>query len=180
MNIEADYLRIVTERFKIIKSLGDKTIEQLSEDDIHWTLNEESNSVAIIVTHLSGNMVSRWTDFLHSDGEKPNRNREQEFVDNIASKTELRETLEEGWNTLFKALNNLSEKDLLKNVSIRGESHSVIEAIERQLAHYAYHIGQIVYIGKQLKGKDWKSLSIPKGKSESYLQQMLKKHQSRQ
>ena len=180
MNIEADYLRIVTERFKIIKSLGDKTIEQLSEDDIHWTLNEESNSVAIIVTHLSGNMVSRWTDFLHSDGEKPNRNREQEFVDNIASKTELRETLEKGWNTLFKALNNLSEKDLLKNVSIHGESHSVIEAIERQLAHYAYHIGQIVYIGKQLKGKDWKSLSIPKGKSESYLQQMLKKHQSRQ
>ncbi len=131
MNIEADYLKIVTERFKIIKSLGDKTIEQLSEDDIHWTLNEESNSVAIIVTHLSGNMVSRWTDFLHSDGEKPNRNREQEFVDNIASKTELRETLEKEWNTLFKALNNLSEKDLLKNVSIRGESHSVIEAIER-------------------------------------------------
>jgi hypothetical protein len=95
----------------------------------------------------------------------------------ISSKTELIGTLEKGWNTLFKALNNLSEKDLLKNVYIRGESHSVIEAIERQLAHYAYHIGQIVYIGKQIKSEDWESLSIPKGKSESYLQQMLKKHQ---
>lgn len=122
-------------------------------------------------------MVSRFTDFLNSDGEKPNRNREQEFVDNIFTKAELTGILEKGWNTLFEALNNLSEKDLLKNVYIRGESHSVIEAIERQLAHYAYHIGQIVYIGKQIKSEDWQSLSIPKGKSESYLQQMLEKHQ---
>jgi len=172
-------LRIVKERFKSVKSLGDQAIKQLSEDDIHWTLNEESNSVAVIVTHLSGNMVSRWGDFLNSDGEKPDRNRDQEFFDNISSKTELIETLEKGWNTLFEALNNLSEIDLLKNVYIRGESHSVLEAIERQLAHYAYHIGQIVYIGKQIKSEDWESLSIPKGKSESYLQQMLKKYQSK-
>lgn len=178
MNIEAEYLRIVKERFKSIKSLGDKAIEQLSEDDIHWAFNVESNSVAVIVTHLSGNMVSRWTDFLHSDGEKPNRDREQEFVDNISSTNELKETLEKGWNTLFEALNNLNEKDLLKNVYIRGESHLVIEAIERQLAHYAYHIGQIVYIGKQIRNENWRSLSIPKGKSESYLQQMLNKHQN--
>lgn len=177
MSFEAEYLRVVKERFKSVKSLGDKTIEQLSEDDIHWTLNEESNSIVVIVTHLSGNMVSRFTDFLNSDGEKPNRNREQEFVDNVSSKTELIGILEKGWNTLFEALNALSEKDLLKNVYIRGESHSVIEAIERQLAHYAYHIGQIVYIGKQIKSEDWKSLSIPKGTSESYLEQMLEKHQ---
>ncbi|MEG0386217.1 MAG: DUF1572 family protein, partial [Solibacillus sp.] len=140
-------------------------------------LNEESNSVAVIVTHLSGNMVSRWTDFLHSDGEKPYRNREQEFVENIPSKAELIATLELGWATLFETLNNLGEEDLLKDVFIRGQSHSVIEAIERQLAHYAYHIGQIVYIGKQIKSGNWESLSIPIGQSESYLQQLLKKHQ---
>ena len=179
MNIETEYLRIIKERFNSVKSLGDKAIEQLSEDDIHWMPNNESNSIAVIVTHLSGNMVSRWTDFLNSDGEKPNRNREQEFVDHISSKKELIATLEKGWHTLFEALNNLSEKDLLKSVKIRGESHLVLEAIERQLAHYAYHIGQIVYIGKQIKNADWKSLSIPKGKSEFYLQQMLNKHQQK-
>ncbi|MGE7023763.1 DUF1572 family protein [Solibacillus cecembensis] len=177
MSIEKEYLRVIKERFKSVKSLGDKAIEQLVEEDIHWALNAESNSVAIIISHLSGNMVSRWTDFLNSDGEKPYRNREQEFVDDISSKAELIATSEIGWNTLFEALNNLEEKDLLKAVLIRGENHSVIEAIERQLAHYAYHIGQIVYIGKQIKSENWESLSIPIGQSDSYLQQMLKKHQ---
>ena len=179
MSIETEYLRIIKERFKNVKNLGDKTIEQLSEDDIHWRLNEGSNSIAIIVKHLSGNMVSRWTDFLNSDGEKPYRNREQEFGDNILSKSELERVLEKGWNILFETLNILREKDLLKNVYIRGESHLVIEAIERQLAHYAYHIGQIVYIGKQIKNESWESLSIPKGKSEEYLQQMLEKYQQK-
>ncbi|MEG0367275.1 MAG: DUF1572 family protein [Coprobacillus sp.] len=178
MSIEAEYLRVVKARFKSVKNLGDKAIEQLLEEDIHWALNEESNSIAIIVSHLSGNMVSRWTDFLNSDGEKPFRNRDQEFVDHISSKAELLAISEVGWNTLFEALNNLSEKDLLKNINIRGQSHSVIEAIERQLAHYAYHVGQIVYIGKQIKSENWESLSIPKGHSESFLQEMLKKHQS--
>ncbi|WP_144463593.1 DUF1572 family protein [Siminovitchia fortis] len=177
MRIEAEYLRVIKERFKSVKTLGDKTIEQLSEDDIHWKPNKESNSIAVIIKHLSGNMISRWTHFLHSDGEKPYRDRDQEFLDNVSSKAELREISERGWSTLFETLDRLSEKDLLKNVYIRGESHSVIEAIERQLAHYAYHIGQIVYIGKQIKGENWEILSIPKGKSEDYLQQMLKKHQ---
>ncbi|MEK4425201.1 DUF1572 family protein [Solibacillus sp. FSL K6-1523] len=177
MSIETEYLRVVKERFNDIKNLGDKVIEQLAEEDIHWALNEASNSVAVIVTHLSGNMVSRWTDFLISDGEKPYRNRDLEFVDNIPSKAGLITTLDEGWGTLFETLNNLGEEDLLKNVTIRGEGHSVIEAIERQLAHYAYHIGQIVYIGKQIKSENWESLSIPIGQSDSYLQQMLKKHQ---
>lgn len=173
MGIENEYLRIIKERFAGVKNLGNKTIDQLSDEDIQWAFNEESNSIAVIVKHISGNMVSRWTDFLHSDGEKPNRNREQEFVNTISTKLELIEIWEKGWNVLFEALNQLTEKDLLRNVFIRGESHSVIEAIERQLAHYAYHIGQIVYIGKQLKNENWDSLSIPKGKSEEFLQQML-------
>lgn len=179
MNFGNEYLKVVRERFKSVKELGDKTINQLSEDDIYWVLNEESNSVAIIVKHLSGNMVSRWSDFLTSDGEKSYRNRDQEFENNISSKQELIAIWEEGWNILFGTLSDLGEQDLLKNIYIRSESHTVIDAIERQLAHYAYHVGQIVYIGKQLKGKEWKSLSIPKGKSEEYLEYMQKKHKEK-
>lgn len=161
-----------------MKDLGGRAINQLSDDDIHWKLNVASNSVAVIVKHLSGNMVSRWTDFLTSDGEKPYRNRDQEFEDNIPSKQELSSIWEMGWNTLFDTLNGLKGQDLLKSVTIRGESHTVLEAIERQMAHYAYHIGQIVFIGKQIKGEHWVSLNIPKGKSKEYVQQMLKKHRS--
>jgi len=179
MRVETEYLRIVKEQFKSVKNLGDKTLKQLSDEDIHWAFNEESNSIAIIVKHVSGNMVSRWTDFLNSDGEKSNRNREQEFVDDISSMQELIEVWETGWGILFEALSDLDGKDLLKNVLIRGENHSVIEAIERQMAHYASHIGQIVYIGKLLKNKNWECLSIPKGKSEEYLQQMLNNSKSK-
>lgn len=179
MTLGIEYLKVVQEKFISVKSLGDKTISQLSEDDIHWTLNNGSNSIAVIVKHVSGNMVSRWSDFLISDGEKPSRNREQEFEDNITSKQELIEIWEKGWNTLIESLNNLGEQELLKNIYIRGESHTVLEAIERQMAHYAYHIGQLVYIGKQIKNENWESLSIPKGKSEEYLQQMLKEHQTK-
>lgn len=177
MRIEAEYLRIVKDRFQKVKDLGDKTMEQLSEEEIHWRFNNESNSIAIIIKHLSGNMLSRWTDFLHSDGENRNRDRDQEFIDTIKSKIEITDVWEKGWQTLFNALNQLKEVDLLSNISIRGENHLVLEAIERQLAHYAYHVGQIVYIGKQLKDTSWKSLSIPKGESESFLQDMLKRHQ---
>lgn len=175
MNFGKEYLRVVKERFTAIKELGDKTIIQLSENDIQWSLNEASNSVTILVKHLSGNMISRWTDFLTTDGEKNYRNRDQEFEDTISSKQQLITVWEQGWNTLFDTLNELQDQDLVKSVTIRGESHTVLEAIERQVAHYAYHIGQIVHIGKQLKGDDWESLSIPKGKSEEYLQQKLKK-----
>jgi hypothetical protein len=179
VNIGNEYFRIVIERFKSVKSLGDKTINQLSEEEIHWTYNNESNSVAIIVKHLSGNMVSRWTDFLTSDGEKEYRNRDEEFIDDISSKSELISVWEKGWKVLIATLTGLSEQDLLKNIYIRGESHLVLEAIERQMAHYAYHIGQIVFIGKQLKDSNWKSLSIPKGKSGEYLKEMLEKHQDK-
>lgn len=176
MKIGNQYLRIVKERFMSVKSLGDKTINQLSEEDVHWALNEESNSIAVIVNHLSGNMLSRWTDFLTSDGEKPDRNRDLEFIDNIKSMSDLIELWERGWKALFTALDVLTEQDLLSKVYIRSEEHLVMEAIERQVAHYAYHIGQIVYIGKQIKNQDWKSLSIPKGKSEEFLQEMKKQH----
>ncbi len=176
MNLGKEYLKVVQERFNNVKDLGDKTMRQLSNEEIHWSLNEASNSVAIIVKHVSGNMMSRWSDFLTSDGEKSYRNRDGEFEKDTTSKQELIRAWEKGWNTLFETLKALGEKDLLKSVYIRGESHSVLEAIERQMAHYAYHVGQIVYIGKQIKGEDWETLSIPKGKSEEYLQKMLKKN----
>lgn len=176
MSIGSEYLKTVIERFKNVKGLGDKTISQLSEKEIHWQYNEESNSVAIIVKHISGNMISRWTDFLTTDGEKDYRNRDDEFTDNVTSKEQLLAIWEKGWKTLLDTLTGLSEHDLLKDVFIRGERHSVIDAIERQMAHYAYHVGQIVYIGKQLKDDQWESLSIPRGKSEQFLQQMLEKH----
>ena len=179
MNFGKEYLKVVLERFISVKELGNKTIKQLSEDDIHWVLNDESNSVAVIVKHLSGNMVSRWSDFLTSDGEKPYRNRDQEFEDTILSKQEMIQIWEKGWNILFETLTNLDEQDLLKNIYIRSEKHTVIDAIERQMAHYSYHVGQIVYIGKQVKSKNWKSLSIPKGQSKKYLEYMEKKHKGK-
>jgi len=176
MKIGNVYLRVVIERFKSVKTLGDKTIEQLSEKDIHWTYNQESNSIAVIVKHLSGNMISRWTYFLTSDGEKENRNRDEEFIDDISSKSELISVWEKGWDALIDTLTGLKEDDLLKTIKIRGEKHLVLEAIERQMAHYAYHVGQIVYIGKQLKNNEWKTLSIPRGKSEDYRKEMLERH----
>ncbi|MBU9722243.1 MULTISPECIES: DUF1572 family protein [Bacillaceae] len=179
MDIGKEYLRIVIERFKNVKILGDKTLNQLSEEEIHWNCKVESNSVAIIVKHLSGNMVSRWSDFLTSDGEKEYRNRDDEFIDDINTKAELLNVWEVGWKVLIDTLTDLRDEDLLKNINIRGESHLVLEAIERQMAHYAYHVGQIVYIGKQLKDNDWESLSIPRGKSEDYLKEMLEKHQGK-
>ncbi len=176
MSVETEYLNVIRKRFGSIKKLGDQAISQLSEKDIHWKPSEESNSIAIIVKHLSGNMVSRWTDFLTSDGEKSYRNRDEEFQDTIQSKQELAVIWEEGWDVLFGTLTDLVERDLLNEIQIRSEKHTVIDAVERQLAHYAYHIGQIVYIGKQLKDADWESLSIPKGKSTEYLDEMRKKH----
>ncbi|MFG6149370.1 DUF1572 family protein [Halobacillus sp. B23F22_1] len=177
MSFEKEYLRVVQERFRNVKELGEKTITQLSEEEIYWHMNEECNSIAVLVKHLNGNMKSRWIDFLTSDGEKPNRNRDQEFVNTLSSKEELIEVWEEGWEILFHTLNALTPADLTKYVLIRSENHTVIDAIERQMVHYASHIGQIVYIGKLLKGKEWQTLSIPKGKSEEYFEYMRKKHE---
>ncbi|KOS68793.1 hypothetical protein AEA09_09745 [Lysinibacillus contaminans] len=174
MNIAETYLKVIQERFHAVKDLGDKTIAQLEHEQLHWSYNEDSNSVAVIVKHVSGNMVSRWTDFLTTDGEKSTRNRDDEFVDNLTTKEELIAVWEHGWQVLFEALKQLTEADLVKFVTIRGEKHTVIEAIERQVAHYASHVGQIVYVGKMIKGEQWKTLSIPKGQSQAFTEAKLK------
>jgi Protein of unknown function (DUF1572) len=169
MSIGKAYLLVVRERFIELKKQGEKTFDQLNEDDFHWTLNDHSNSIAILIQHVSGNMVSRWTDFLTTDGEKPNRNRDEEFETKRLSKAQLVDCWEHGWCVFLDALESLHEQDLEKNIYIRGQAHSIIDAIERQMAHYATHIGQIMFIGKQTKGEQWESLSIPKGESDTYL-----------
>jgi ribosomal 50S subunit-associated protein YjgA (DUF615 family) len=148
--------------------LGEKTFEQLSDEQLFYKVNEESNSIAIIVQHLWGNMMSRWTDFLTSDGEKEWRKRDDEFEEIVKKREELLKKWKEGWKCLFDTLNSLKEEDLDKIVYIRNEGHTAMEAISRQLAHYPYHIGQIVFIGKIMKNADWKSLSIPKDQSKNY------------
>jgi hypothetical protein len=154
--------------FEKLKNLAGKAVSQLDENQIHISLDSESNSAAVIMRHMSGNMISRWTDFLNSDGEKPNRNRDEEFVDSSASKSDVLQNWEKGWDILFSTLKRLTEDDLMKTVYIRSEPHTVIEAINRQLTHYAYHVGQIVFLSKYIKGKDWQTLSIPRGKSEEF------------
>ncbi|MFJ7406322.1 MULTISPECIES: DUF1572 family protein [unclassified Lysinibacillus] len=175
MSIGETYLNVVLERFKSVKADGDKTIAQLDIEQLHWASNEESNSIAVIVKHVSGNMVSRWTDFLLTDGEKTTRNRDDEFIDSIDTKEELIAIWERGWQVFFKALHSLTKEDLLANVTIRGQQHTVIDATERQMAHYASHVGQIVYVGKQIKGDAWNTLSIPRGQSQAFTDAMIKK-----
>ena len=162
------YLSSAIKQFEYYKSLGDKTFDQLSFEELQKEFTEDCNSVAIIVKHLSGNMLSRWTNFLTEDGEKVWRLRDSEFIDTFKTKDDLINSWTNGWNCLFEALNPLSESDLEKIIYIRNQGHTVIEAINRQMMHYAYHVGQIVFLGKLLKGKYWRSLSIPKGKSSDY------------
>ncbi|MCW3078394.1 MAG: hypothetical protein JWO32_3003 [Bacteroidetes bacterium] len=163
-----DFLKSAKRQFEYYKDLAEKTFEQLEEEKLFYKYNEESNSIAIIVQHLWGNMMSRWTDFLTSDGEKEWRKRDAEFEEVIKTKDELLKRWQEGWECLFKALDSLKEEDFLKTVYIRNQGHSVMEAINRQLAHYPYHIGQIVFLGKMIADKNWKSLSIPRNKSGDY------------
>lgn len=166
--MEKVFLESVIKQFEYYKMLGEKTFDQLNEDDLFWKYNSESNSIATIVKHLSGNMLSRWTNFLTTDGEKEWRNREEEFENTISSKQDLLIIWQDGWNCLFETLHSLADKDLEKEIFIRNQGHSVVEAINRQLAHYPYHVGQIVFIGKLIKDENWKSLSIPKGNSKKY------------
>ncbi len=166
-----DFLQSAIKQFEYYKSLADKTIASLSDVQLFWQYNQESNSIAIIANHLAGNMLSRWTDFLITDGEKDWRNREEEFQNIISTKNELLEKWNKGWNCLFTALNSLSEKDFDRIIYIINQGHSITEAINRQLCHYAYHVGQIVYIGKMIMDNNWKSLSIPKGNSTQYNQE---------
>lgn len=166
--MSSSFLKSSLLQFRYYKELGEKTIEQVPEIKLSFQINNESNSINTIVKHLSGNMVSRWTDFLNSDGEKEFRNRDDEFNDTIESKKELIEIWEQGWNVLFDTLERLRFQDLEKISYIRNEGHTVIESINRQLCHYSYHIGQIVMIGKIICGEKWNSLSIPKGESQSF------------
>ena len=163
-----NYLESAIKQFEYYKMLGEKTFEQLTDEQLFWQYNQESNSIATIVKHLWGNMLSRWTDFLTTDGEKEWRKRDAEFDNDIADKAELLSKWNEGWDCLFNALNPLTEDDLNKEIFIRNQGHSVIEDINRQLAHYPYHIGQIVFIGKMVCNDNWASLSIPKGNSKEY------------
>lgn len=162
------YLMSVIKQFEYYKSLGDKTFEQLSFDEMLWQSHEDSNSVSILVKHIVGNMLSRWTNFLTEDGEKEWRNRDDEFVNGFNSKEEIIAAWESGWFCLFKAIKPLKPGDLESIIYIRNGGHTVTEAINRQLAHYSYHVGQILFLGKLLKGGNWNSLSIPKGHSLKY------------
>jgi hypothetical protein len=163
-----DYLESVKKQFAYYKHLADASIARVTDDSLFWQYNQESNSMAIIMNHMAGNMLSRWTDFLTTDGEKEWRNREQEFENNTSGKTELLAHWESGWKCLFDALDTLTTEDLGKKVYIRNMEHSVADAINRQLAHYPYHVGQLVFLGKMICNTSWISLSIPRGNSNTF------------
>ena len=163
-----DFLTSTNKQFTYYRGLGDKTFAQLTDAQLFESPGEESNSIAVTVGHLHGNMLSRWTNFLTEDGEKEWRKRDQEFEPVITSRHELLEKWNAGWDCLFAALDSVNETNFSQLVYIRNQGHTIVEAVHRQLAHYAYHVGQIVYLGRQLKGPEWQSLSIPKGGSGAY------------
>ncbi len=154
--------------FRAYKAMGERAMAQVSDDQLQVALDSESNSIAIIVKHMTGNMRSRWTDFLNSDGEKPDRNRDTEFEAPPATRAALMDLWESGWRLVFSALEPLTDADLGRAVYIRNEPHSVTQAINRQVAHYACHVGQIVFLAKHLASSNWMSLSIPRGKSAEF------------
>lgn len=166
--MDSSFLKSSILQFKYYKELGEKTIEQIPETQLSFKSNSETNNINTIVKHLSGNMVSRWSDFLNSDGEKEWRNRDDEFIDTIKTKPELINVWNKGWKVLFDTVESLSNEDLNKISFIRNEGHTVMECINRQLCHYSYHIGQIVMIGKVICSEKWETLSIQKGDSENY------------
>lgn len=177
---DSTFLTSAVLQFRYYKSLGDKTLERLNEEQLHWQPGEESTSAATIVKHLAGNMHSRWTDFLGTDGEKDFRDRESEFEVDDASKDVIRFRWESGWKVLFATFATLTDHDLERIVYIRAKGHSVTEAIHRQLCHYSYHVGQLVWIGKLLLGSDWESLSIPVGASQEFNANSFAKGQRRE
>jgi len=154
--------------FRYYKNLAERPMAQVTDEQLVAVLDGEMNSIAVIVKHMAGNMRSRWTDFLTSDGEKPDRNRDAEFVDPPDTRQALLALWEEGWQCLFSALEPLSEQDLQRTITIRGEAHSVMQAINRQVAHYSYHCGQIVLLAKHFKHDEWQSLSVPRKQSAEF------------
>jgi len=159
--------------FHQYKRLGEGAIAQVTEEQLTATLDPEMNCIAQIVKHMAGNMRSRWTDFLTTDGEKPTRDRDSEFEAPPATRAELMAMWEQGWGCLFSALDGLTDADLGRTITIRGEAHSVMQAINRQVAHYACHCGQIVFLAKHLQSADWKCLSVPRKKSAEFNQRVL-------
>jgi len=169
-SIGTNYLDSIKKLFRYYKSVGDRAIAQVDERAIHWRYNSDSNSIIVIVKHIAGNYISRWTDFLTSDGEKLSRDRDDEFEGEDMSKADMLALWEKGWDCLFNAIDPLTEADLMRIVYIRNEGHTVIEAINRQLAHIPYHVGQIVFVAKMISDDPWQSLTIPKGQSKDFNQ----------
>jgi hypothetical protein len=183
--MNTDYLKSAKQQFQYYKQLGDKTMDQLNDEQLFWQYNDASNSIAVMAKHLWGNMMSRWTDFLTTDGEKDFRKRDEEFELRVGpslqgvdtanaegvdehSRAVIIEKWEQGWACLFTALDSINEDNFDTTIYIRNQGHSIPEAINRQMMHYAYHVGQMVYLGRMMKGEDWQSLSIPKGNSKAY------------
>ncbi|MGI8734607.1 MAG: DUF1572 family protein [Pyrinomonadaceae bacterium] len=178
-SIAQHYLEDSLASFRAYKKLAEKALAQVSDDELFAAIDEESNSIGVIMKHMAGNMLSRWTDFLTSDGEKPDRNRDMEFViESQTTKAELVVYWEKGWDCVFKAVEQLQPDDFARKVSIRGEEHTIVQAINRQLTHYAYHIGQIVFLAKHFRSVDWKSLSIPRNRSAGFNEYLEKKLQT--
>ena len=173
LQFTTSYLEDSLAVFRYYKNLAERAMAQVTDEQLVTVLDGEMNSIAQIVKHMAGNMRSRWTDFLTADGEKPDRNRDSEFVDPPATRQKLLALWEEGWQYLFQALEPLSEQDIERKVTIRGEAHSVMQAINRQVAHYSYHCGQIVLLAKHFKHDGWQSLSVPRGQSAGFNRRVL-------
>jgi len=173
LEFTTSYLTDSLALFRHYKKLAEEAMKQVTDAQLQIVLDPEMNSIAQTVKHMTGNMRSRWTDFLNTDGEKPDRQRDSEFVDPPATREKVLERWEEGWQLVFQALNPLTDADLSRTVFIRGEAHSVMQAVNRQIAHYAYHCGQIVLLAKHFRSQEWQSLSVPRNKSGEFNQRVL-------
>ena len=178
LEFTTSYLEDSLALFHHYKKLADGAMAQISDDQLANALDGEMNSIAVIVKHMAGNMRSRWTDFLTTDGEKPDRDRDQEFLAPPAGRDAILRMWEDGWSLVFQALEPLTDQDLTRTVTIRGEAHSVMQAINRQVAHYAYHCGQIVFLAKHFRADGWQSLSVPRGGSAGFNEKVLRGHAS--
>jgi len=177
----AAYLDEARRSFRGYKRMAEEAIAQVNDDELFRLLDAEDNSMAIVIKHIAGNLRSRWTDFLTTDGEKPDRHRDNEFImQPSTTRLELLQWWESGWTLVFEAIASLKPEDLERVITIRGKEHTVLQAINRALAHYAYHVGQIVFLAKHFRSKDWQTLSIPKGQSETYGRIAEEKHAERQ
>lgn len=170
------YIENVIKNFRGLKKLADGAERQVDDEGFFRVIDPESNSIALVMKHMAGNMRSRWTDFLTTDGEKPDRDRDSEFVGGEEDRAAMLERWEDGWRRLFAALEALAPEDLLRTVTIRGEPHTVVAAVNRQLSHYGQHVGQIIFLAKHLKSADWQTLSIARNKSAGFNDEMQRKH----